>query len=137
MGDLKLDVLCLAFINARHSGEFQNLSGLGIKDHLTEASLGWGYFGKYQKDRNFYTFNDKFVRDIIRRSKKGGKVSSLNRFFESSQCEENLNSIKKHLKINDNETWNLVDEYLKHINIKRDELKLEIRNGEKKLSTNN
>ena len=29
---LKLDVLCLAFIYARHSMEMQNMSGFGIKD---------------------------------------------------------------------------------------------------------
>ena len=34
----KLDVLCLAFINARHSMEMQKMSGFGIKDLLTEAS---------------------------------------------------------------------------------------------------
>ena len=34
------DVLCLAFIYARHSMEMQNVNGFGIKDCLTEASLG-------------------------------------------------------------------------------------------------
>ena len=34
------DVLCLAFIYARHSMEMQKMSGFGIKDCLTEASLG-------------------------------------------------------------------------------------------------
>ena len=33
------DVLCLAFIYARHSMEMQKMSGFGIKDCLTEASL--------------------------------------------------------------------------------------------------
>ena len=42
---LKLDVLCLAFIYARHSMEMQKMSGFGIKDSLTEASLGWKCFG--------------------------------------------------------------------------------------------
>ena len=36
-----LDVVCLAFINARLSMEIQNMSGLGIKDCLVEACLGW------------------------------------------------------------------------------------------------
>ena len=34
------DVLCSAFIYARHSMEMQKMSGFGIKDCLTEASLG-------------------------------------------------------------------------------------------------
>ena len=93
---LKLDVLCLAFINARHSKEMLKKSGFGIEDCLTEASLGRKCFGTYNKDREFYTFNDKYVRDSVRRSIKGGRVAALNRYFESSQCDEILNIIKNH-----------------------------------------
>ena len=128
---LKLDVLCLAFIFARHSMEMQKMSRFGIKDCLTEASLGWKCFGTYNKDREFYTFNDKYVRDFIRKSIRGGRVAALNRYLESNQCEEILNTIKKHLKINDNEISKIIDEYLKYINIKREEFKLEYENGEK------
>ena len=42
--------------------EMQKMCGFGIKDCLTEASLGWKCFGTYNKDREFYTFNDKYVR---------------------------------------------------------------------------
>ena len=127
----KLDVLCLAFIYARHSMEMQNLSGFGIEDCLTQASLGWKCFGTYNKDRDFYPFNDNFVKGFIRKSIKGGRVAALNRYFESNQCEEILNTSKKLLKMNDNEISNIVDEYLKYINTKRDEFKLEFENGEK------
>ena len=115
------DVLCLAFIYARHSMEMQKMSGFGIKDCLTEASLGWKCFGTYNKDREFYTFNNKYVRDFIRKSIKGGRVGAFIRYFESNQCEEILNTIKKHLKINDNEFSNIIDEYLKYITTKRKE----------------
>ena len=37
---LKSDVLCLAFIHARHPIESQKMLGFGSKDCLTEASLG-------------------------------------------------------------------------------------------------
>ena len=94
---LKLDVLCLAFIYARHSMKRQKMSGFGIKDCLTEASLGWKCFGTYNKGREFYTFNDKYVRDFIRKSIHGGRVSSYNRYFESKQCEEVINTIKKNI----------------------------------------
>ena len=124
------DVLCLAFIYARHSMETEKISGFGIKDCLTEASLGWKCFGTYNKDREFYTFNDKYVRDFIRKSIKGGRVGAYNRYFESNQCEEILNTIKKHLKMNDNEISNIVDEYLKYNNTKRNEFKLEFENNE-------
>ena len=76
---LKFDVLCLAFIHARHSMEMQIMSGFGIKDCLTEASLGWKCCGTYNKKREFYTFNDKYVGDFIRKSIKGGRVAALNR----------------------------------------------------------
>ena len=125
------DVLCLAFIYARHSMEMQKMTGFGIKDCLTEASLGWKCFGTYNKDREFYTFNDKYVRDFIRKSIKGGRVGAFNRYFESNQCEEILNTIKKHLKINDDEISNIIDKYLKYFNTKRDEFKTEFENGEK------
>ena len=59
---LRLDVLCLASINARHSMEMQNLSGFGIKDCLTETSLGCKSFGTYNKHRELYTFNVRYVR---------------------------------------------------------------------------
>ena len=125
------DVLCLAFIYARHSMERQKMSGFGIKDCLTEASLGWKCFGTYNEDREFYTFNDKYVRDFIRKSIKGGRVGAFNRYFESKQCEEILNNIKKPLKVNDNEISNIIDKYLKYINTKRDEFKLNFENIEK------
>ena len=125
------DVLCLAFIYARHSMEMQKMSGFGIKDCLTEASLGWKCFGTYNKDRDFYTFNDKYVCNFIRKNIKGRRVGAFNRYFESKQCEEILNIIKKHFKINDNGISNIIDKNLKYINNKRDEFKLNFENNEK------
>ena len=125
------DVLCLAYIHARHSMEMQKMTGFGIKDCLTEASLGWKCFGTYNKDKQFYTFNDKYVRDFIRKSIKGGRCGAFIRYFESNQCEEILNTLKKHLKVNDNKISNKIDEYLKYIITKRNEFKLEFENGEK------
>ena len=78
---LKLDVLCLAFIHARHSMEMQKMSGFGIIDCLTEASLGWNCFGTYNKDNDFYTFNDKYVRDFIRIFNQKWKSSRSKQIF--------------------------------------------------------
>ena len=125
------DVLCLAFIYARNSIEMQQMTGFGIKDCLTEASLGWKCFGTYNKDREFYTFNDKYVRDFIRKSIKGDRCGAYIRYFESRQFDEIMTTIKKHLKINDDEISNIIDTYLKYINNKRKEYKLEFENGEK------
>ena len=68
--------------------EMQKMTGFGIKNCLTEASLGWKCFGTYNKNREFYTFNDKYVRDFIGKSIKGGSVAALNRYLESNQCEK-------------------------------------------------
>ena len=95
--------------------EMQNLSVFGIRDCLTEASLGWNCFGTYNIYREFYTFNDKYVRDP--KSIGGGKVAALNSVFEPNQCEKTINKIKKHSKINDNEISNIGEEYLKYIKI--------------------
>ena len=96
---------------ARHSMEMQSMSGFGIKDSSTEDSLGWKCFGKINKDREFCTFNDKYVRAFIRRNLKGGRCAALSRYFESNQCEKILDTIKELLKSKDNEISNLVDEY--------------------------
>ena len=48
--------------------EMQNRSGFRFKDHLTDASLGWKNLGTYNKDREIYTLNDKYIRDFIRKS---------------------------------------------------------------------
>ena len=58
--------------------EMQEMSGFGIENCLTKASLGWQCFGKNNKNRDFCTFHDKYVRDFIRKSITGGKVSVLN-----------------------------------------------------------
>ena len=58
------------------------MSGFGIKDCLTEASLGYKW--KIQKNRDVYTFNDKYVRGLMRKSIKGVKVAALNRYFDSN-----------------------------------------------------
>ena len=125
------DVLCLAFIYARHSMEMQKMSGFGIKDCLTEASLGWKCFGKYNKNKEFYTFSDNYVRSFIRNSIKRGRCGAFKRYFESNQFDGIMSTIKKHTKINDNKISNKLDEYLKYINTKRDEYTLEFENGEK------
>ena len=99
---LRSDVLCLAFIIARHSMERQSMSGFGSKDCLTEPSLGWQCFGTNNKDREFYTFNDKYVPDFIRRSMKRGIFGSFNRYLEFKQIDEIMLTNKRHIKMNDN-----------------------------------
>ena len=74
------------------------MSGFGIKDSLTEASLGWKCFGTYNEDRHFYTFNGKYVRGFIRKSIEGGRCGAFNRYFESKQFWRIMLTIKKLFK---------------------------------------
>ena len=83
---------------ARHSMEMPKMSGFGIKDCLTEAFLGWKCFGTYNKDREFYNFNDKYVRVFLRKIIHIGRCGAFNRYFESKQFDEILLTIKKPLK---------------------------------------
>ena len=70
------------------------MSGFVIKDCSIEASLGWKCFGTYSNDRQFYTFNDKYLRESIRKSIKEGRLAALNKYFDSNKCEEILNTMK-------------------------------------------
>ena len=73
----RLYMLCLGFIYAGRSMEMQKLGGFGIKNCLTEANLRWKCFGKYIENRELYTSNDKYIRDFLRKSIKGGIVFAL------------------------------------------------------------
>ena len=67
---------------------------------------------------------------MLRKSIKGGKKTALNRYFESNQCEELLNTTKELLKLNDIEVFNIVYECLRNVKIKSGETKLEFENRE-------
>ena len=106
--------------------KMQKLSGFGIKDCLTEASLEWKCFRSHNKDQEFYSFNVKYVRGFIRKLIKGWSVAAFITYSESNECEVILKTIKKHLKIKENKNSNIPDEYLEYINNKSDEFILEL-----------
>ena len=122
-------MLRLAFVYARHSMEMQNLSGFGIKDCLTEPGLDSECFGTYRKDREVYTFNDKYLGDFIRKSIKGRRCGAFTKYFESKQFDGIMFTIEKQPKLNDNEISNNVDEDLKCNNTERNEFKIAYENG--------
>ena len=65
---------------------------------------------------------------LLRKSIKGGKITALNRYFESNQCEQLLITTIELLKLNDIEIFKTVDEYLMNVNIKCGEIKLQFEN---------
>ena len=56
------------------------MSEFGTEYCLTEASLGWKCFGTYNKDREFNTSKNKYVKYFIRKSSKYGRVAAFNRY---------------------------------------------------------
>ena len=109
---LKSDVLCLAFVYARHAMVMQKMTRRGIKESLRETSVGWKCFGLYNMTREFYTFKNNIVRDFIRKSFKTGKVSVFKRYFESKQFNEKLLTVNKDLNSCENEISTEIDKYL-------------------------
>ena len=92
--------------------ELRKMTKLGNKEFLTKASLGWKRSGLYNKDREFQTHKHKYVRDFIHKSNKGGRVCAFNRYFESTQFDETLLTIKKHPNIHDNKISSVIDKHI-------------------------
>ena len=57
------------------------MSGFGIKDCLTEASLGWKYFGTLNKDREFHILTVNMLEFFLPKSMKAGRVAAFERYF--------------------------------------------------------
>ena len=95
---LELDCLSLAFVYARHVMEMRNITGVSLKQCLTEAALGWSTLGRYIKDKELYTSNDKYVRDFIRRSIYGGRVIALKKRFISTEYDDITKTIMDYFK---------------------------------------
>ena len=102
-------------VYARHALDMQKMTKNWVKEFLTEACLRWKCFGLYTGNREFYAFNNKCKRDYIRRSMKGGRVCTFNRYFESKQFDELWSTIEKHLNLYHIEIATVIDEDLEYI----------------------
>ena len=73
---VKQDVLCTAFSYSRNIKMLQEITGLSMKDCLSLPGLGWEYFRslRTEEDEPIYTYKDKYMRDFVRPSIKGGRV---------------------------------------------------------------
>ena len=105
---LQTDVFSLAVIYARHALQVQKMTKSGIKEALTEASLGRKCMGVDNNEREFYTFKNEYVRYVIPKSIEGGKVCAFNSYFELKQFDKMILTIKKQLNIHDNEISNVL-----------------------------
>ena len=114
---LKLDILGLASLIAKHGNDIQSITKVSFKNSLTESSLAWSTFGKYLGDKTFYTPKNKYVRDFIHKTVHGGRVFALKRKYESDIFPEIVNILRKHLKSHTLPISDLFEEYYKRIDI--------------------
>ena len=83
----------MAYVISKHGNCVQKITAVSCRNSLTESALAWSCLGNHLKEENksFYTPKDKYVRNFIRETAKGGRVIALNHKFVSSS----LNNIIK------------------------------------------
>ena len=87
---VKNDVLCTAYCYARYTKSIQEITGFSMKDCLSLPGLGLKYFNslRAQEDEPIYTYNDKYMRDFVRRAAYGGRVCAFNQYYKSKHCDD-------------------------------------------------
>ena len=113
--------MCLAVAYTKLASKIQKRTKLGVKESLTEASLGWKCFGIHNKIPELYTFKNKYVDEITKKSIKVGMVCAYNRYFESEHFDQRFLTIRKYLDIYDKEISSVIGKNLEEIAIKEKE----------------
>ena len=101
---VKQDVFCTAFSYARYIRCMEETTGFSMKDCLSLPGLGWKYFNSLrpEEDEPIYTYNDKYMRWLVRQSIKGGRVCAVNQYYKTKICGDMLKIISKELKVEGN-----------------------------------
>ena len=70
----------------------EELSGIGMKNSTTLASLANKYFNslRNESDEPIYTYTDLFMRNFVRNSKKGDRCNAFNQHYKSEINDEFL-----------------------------------------------
>ena len=58
-------------------GNEKKITEFGVKECSTGSSFGWRSFGKFEKTRKIYTFTSEYVKDLVRKPVKVGRVADL------------------------------------------------------------
>ena len=113
--NVKNDVLCIAFSYARYIKAMEEITGFSMKDCLSAPGLGWKFFisMRDEKDEPIYTYNDKYMRWLVRQSIKGGRVCNFNQYFRSKSCDEVLKILSEELNLKGN-VYDIVEAYMKY-----------------------
>ena len=79
----------------------EKITGFSMKDCLSLPGLGWKYFKslRTEEDQPIYTYDDKYMRWLVRQSIKGGRVCAFNQYYKSKHCDDILNFINKELAV--------------------------------------
>ena len=112
---VKNDVLCTAYSYARYFKAMEEITGFSMKDCLSLPGLGWKYFNslRTQEDEAIYTYNDKYMRWLVRQSIKGGRVCAFNQYYKSKHFEGIKKIISKFLDVKGT-VYEIFEEYLKY-----------------------
>ena len=75
----------------------EELSNFGMKNSLTLPSLAKKYFNSLrdENDEPFYIYTDRFMRNFVRNSKKGGRCNAFNQRYKSEISDEVYTIISK------------------------------------------
>ena len=97
LDNVRQNVLCTAFCYARYCRVVEEITGFSMKDFLSAHGWGWNYFSSMrdEEDEPIYTFNDKYMRDFVRRSLKAVRVWAFNQNYDSKNCVDFLNHLSK------------------------------------------
>ena len=98
---VKNDVLCTAYSYARYIKAMEEITGFSMKDCLSLPGLGLKYFNslRTEEDEPIYTYNDKYMRWLVRQSIKGGRVCAFTQYCKSKHCDDILKIINKELAV--------------------------------------
>ena len=95
----------------------QEIRGFSMKDCLSAPGLGWKYFNslRTEEDEPIYTYNDKYMRNFVRRSLKGGRVCALKQYYRSKNSDEVLKILSRELIVEGN-VYDIIGAYMKYKN---------------------
>ena len=114
---VKNDVLCTAFSYARYCKAMQEINGFSMEDCLSAPGLGWKYSKSMREDNDepIYTYNDKYMKWLVRQSIKRGRVCAFNQYYKSKICDKVLKILSEELNVIGN-VDDIIEAYVKYKN---------------------
>ena len=96
------DVFGSAYVVSKHGNCVHKITGVSYENSLTKSALAWSCLEEYLKEENksFYTPKDKYIRNFIRETVKGGRVIAWIRKFVSSLFNKINKILEKHSEKN-------------------------------------